>query len=101
MKEVAQEVLDYFRENLVVTLVIALFAGFAASKTVANSEKGNIVLYSIIGLLGTFLGQYAMLYFGLKEILEELAAFRFFFDLLAAYIGSFIVAALIHFIKPN
>ncbi len=101
MKEMAQEVLEYFRENLVAALVIALFAGFAASKTVAHGEKGNFVLYLIVGLLGSFLGQYAMLYFGLKETMEELAAFRLFFDFLAAYIGSFILAALIHFIKPN
>jgi uncharacterized membrane protein YeaQ/YmgE (transglycosylase-associated protein family) len=101
MKEIVQEVLEYFRENLVVTLVIALIAGFAARKTVAHGEKGNFALYFIVGLLGSFLGQYAILYFGLKEIMEELAAFRLVFDFLAAYIGSFILAALIHFIKPN
>ncbi|MBI4487452.1 MAG: GlsB/YeaQ/YmgE family stress response membrane protein [Deltaproteobacteria bacterium] len=101
MKETAQEVLEYFQENLLATLVIALIAGFSASKTVAHGKKGNFALYLIIGLLGSFLGQYAILYFGLKEILDQLADFRLLFDLIAAYLGSFVLASLVHFVRPT
>lgn len=101
MKEVAQSALDYLRENLVATLAIAIIAGFTATKTVAYGRKANPALYFIVGILGAFLGQFAILYFGIKEILDALPEFRFFFDLLAAYMGSFIVASLIHFVKPN
>ena len=31
---------------------------------------------------------------------KKLPEFRVLFDFLAAYVGSFIVAAIIHFIKP-
>jgi uncharacterized membrane protein YeaQ/YmgE (transglycosylase-associated protein family) len=101
VKETAQEVLGYFRENLLATVVIALIAGFSASKTVAYGKKGNFALYLIIGLLGSFLGQYAILYFGLKEILDEISGLRLVFDLIAAYLGSFVLASLVHFVKPT
>lgn len=100
MEEIAQEVLRYFQENLLATLVIAPAAGFLARKTVVVGKTGNLLLYFILGLLGSFLGQYAIHYLGLKEILDQLAALRFFFDLLAAYVGSFVLAAILQFIKP-
>jgi hypothetical protein len=41
-----------------------------------------------------------LFYFGLKEHLEKISEFRLLLDFIAAYIGSFIVATLIHFVKP-
>ena len=101
MEEIAKAAFQYLRENPLETIALGLVAGFAAVKTVAVGEKGNIALYVIVGLLGAFIGQFAVLYFGLKEILDQLPSFRLFFDFLAAYIGSFVVASLIHFVKPT
>lgn len=101
MEQIAREVLTYLQENLLAAIVIVVVAGFAASKTVAHGKKGSPVLYLIVGLLGSFLGQFAVRYFGIKEILDQVSEFRILFDLLFAYVGSFVVASLIHFIKPT
>ena len=37
---------------------------------------------------------------GAEGDLEKLPEFRYLFDLLTAYLGSFVVAAMVHFIKP-
>ena len=100
MKEIAQEVVKYLQENLLDTIVIVVVAGFAATQTVVHGKKGSPVLYLIVGLLGSFLGQFAVRYFGIKEILDQVSEFRILFDFLSAYVGSFVVASLIHFIKP-
>jgi len=101
MKEIAQAALQYIQENLLVSLVFAVIAGFAGMKTVSFAKKTNPALFFIVGALGVFLGQFAILYFGLKGIIDEVSAFRLFFDLLAAYIGSFIVASLVNFFSPH
>jgi uncharacterized membrane protein YeaQ/YmgE (transglycosylase-associated protein family) len=101
MREIAEETLKYLQENLLATVVIAFITGFLASKTVSFWGKGNIALFFLVGLLGTFLGQYAIRYFGAKEILDEVAGLWLLFDLLAAYLGSFVIAALIHFVRPT
>lgn len=101
MKEVALAALDYVKENLLVSLVIAVIAGFAGMKSVSLAKKTNPALFFIVGALGVFLGQFAILYFGLKGILDEVSAFRLVFDLLAAYIGSFIVATLVNIFSPH
>lgn len=100
MKEMAQEVVAYFQEGPILFLVIALAAGFMASKTVAYERKGNFFLYLIVGMLGCFLGQFAILLFGLNEIIGQLPQLRILFDLIAGYAGSFVLAAIIHFIRP-
>jgi uncharacterized membrane protein YeaQ/YmgE (transglycosylase-associated protein family) len=100
LQEIAREVYAYFQGNAVLYFGIAFVAGFLAHKTVARDAGAAIVLSAIIGVLGLFLGQFMLFYFGLKEYLEKIAEFRLFFDFLAAYIGSFIVAAAIHFVKP-
>lgn len=101
MREVAEAVINYFQENLLATLVVAPIAGFLAMKTVAHDTKGGVIFYIIVGLLGSFLGQYVLIHFGLKEfLLEHIANFSLFFDVLAAYLGSFVLATLIHFVKP-
>jgi len=101
MKEIALAVLDYLQENLLVSLVFAVIAGFAGMKSVSFAKKTNPALFFIVGALGVFLGQFAILYFGLKTILDEISEFRLLFDLLAAYIGSFVVASLINFFSPH
>lgn len=100
MGAAAQEVIRYSLDHLIFTFAIAFIAGFSATKSVAHGKKGNLLILFPLGLLGFFLGQFAILYLGLEKILWQLPEFRFIFDLLAAYIGSFILASLIHFIKP-
>lgn len=100
MKEIADAAFQYLQENLLITLLIAVIAGFAGVKTVAFAKKGNPAMFFIVGLLGAFLGQFAIRYLGLEPFIDELPGFRFFFDFLAAYIGSFVVASLINFVKP-
>jgi uncharacterized membrane protein YeaQ/YmgE (transglycosylase-associated protein family) len=100
MQEAAQAVSHYLLGNPVLYLGVAFIAGFAASKTVAYEGKAGFFLYLLIGVFGLFLSQFVILFFGLQAYLEKLPEFRVLFDFLAAYIGSFIVAAIIHFIKP-
>ena len=96
----AEEVLHYFQNNLLVTIVFGLLAGFLASKTVALGKSSPLPLFLAIGLIGSFVGQFAMLYFNVEYVIGNIPQFRLFFDLLAAYIGSFILASIIHFLKP-
>lgn len=101
MQETAREVFAYFQGNAVLYVVMAFIAGFLAHKTVARDASSGFILPAFIGSIGLFLGQFMLFYFGLKEYLEQISEFRLFFDFLAAYIGSFIVAAVIHFVKPT
>jgi uncharacterized membrane protein YeaQ/YmgE (transglycosylase-associated protein family) len=100
MQETAQVVFQYLLGNPVVHLGVAFIAGLAASKTVAYERRAGFFLYLLIGVFGLFLSQFVILFFGLQGYLEKLPEFRVLFDFLAAYVGSFIVAAIIHFIKP-
>lgn len=101
MQESAQEVFAYLKGSPLVSLPLALVAGFAAFKTVAYDRKTGIVLYFIVGLLGLFLGEFMLVYLRLNEYVEGLAGMRIFIDLIAAYLGSFFIAAIIHFVKPT
>lgn len=101
MKETAQEALKYLQDNLLLSIVIAALAGFAGMKSVSLAKKTNPALFFIVGALGVFLGQFAILYLGLKGIIDQVSEFRLLFDLLAAYIGSFIMAALVNFFSPH
>ena len=100
MQETAQVVFHYLLGNPVVYLGVAFIAGLAGSKTVAYEGRAGFFLYLLIGVFGLFLSQFVILFFGLQEYLEKLPEFRVLFDFLAAYVGSFIVAAIIHLIKP-
>jgi uncharacterized membrane protein YeaQ/YmgE (transglycosylase-associated protein family) len=100
LHEIAREVFAYLQGNPVLYAGMAFVAGFLAHKTVARDAGSAFILSVFIGAAGLFLGQFMLFYFGLKEYLEKIAEFRLFFDFLAAYIGSFIVAAVIHFVKP-
>jgi len=101
MKEIAIEVLGYFQDNLVAALVVAFLMGLLANKTVDKWGKGNIVLYFVVGALGSFVGQFASRYIGLKGILDQLAGLWLLFDLVIAYVGSFAVATVFHMFKPQ
>ena len=100
MRETAQVVYQYLLGSPVICFGIAFIAGLAANKTVAHDGRAGFFLYLLIGVFGLFLSQFVILFFGLQEYLEKLPEFRVLFDFLAAYVGSFIVAAIIHFIKP-
>jgi hypothetical protein len=49
---------------------------------------------------GLFLSQLAFLFSGLQDYIEGISEFRLLFDLIAAYFASFLIAALIHFVRP-
>jgi uncharacterized membrane protein YeaQ/YmgE (transglycosylase-associated protein family) len=100
MRETAQVVFHYLLGSPVIYLGIAFIAGLAANKTVAHDGRAGFFLYLLIGVFGLFLSQFVILFLGLQEYLEKLPEFRVLFDFLTAYVGSFIVAAIIHFIKP-
>jgi hypothetical protein len=55
----------------------------------------------VVGLLGLFLGEFIIFNFELDGYIEPIAELRLLFDLIAGYIGSFFVAAIVHFIKPT
>lgn len=100
MNESAAEALTYLQENLLLALFIAFVVGFLATKTVAQSGKSNFAFYLIVGALGSFVGQFGVRYTGLQSILEQVAGMALVFDVMIAYLGSFIVAAIVHMFKP-
>jgi len=100
MNETAQEVIAYVQSNPVLSLGMAFVAGFAGTKSVSYEGKSGLILYLLVGMIGFFLSQFVIIFFGLKEYIEKIPEFRLLFDFIAAYVGSFIVAALIHFVKP-
>lgn len=101
MQESAQEVFNYLQGSWVLTLALAFVAGFAADKTVAFERRSGALFFLTIGLLGLFLGEFMLFYLSLDEYLEPIFEFRIFFDFIAAYTGSFFLAAIVHFIKPT
>lgn len=101
MQESAQEVFVYLQGSVIVSLTLAFIAGFAADKTVAYERRSGVLFFLIIGILGLFLGEFVLVYSRLDEYLEGIAEFRILIDLIAAYVGAFFIAAIIHFIKPT
>lgn len=99
--EAAQNTLAYLQGSLLITLTIAFVAGFAAGKVVSYERRSGVIFFLVVGLLGLFLGEFMLFSFKLDEYIEPIAEFRLFFDLIAAFIGSFLIAAIIHFIKPT
>jgi uncharacterized membrane protein YeaQ/YmgE (transglycosylase-associated protein family) len=100
MSETAAEALRYLQQNVLWSLVVAFVVGFLASKTVTHWGRSNIVLYFVIGILGSFLGQFGVRYSGVQDILDQVSNMALLFDVVIAYLGSFIVAAFVHFFKP-
>src|SRR5258705_10076496 len=100
MQETAAEVLRYLQENIALTLAIAWVVGFLASKTVSHWDKSNIFTYLVVGVLGSFFGQFVSRYVGLQAVLELVSNMQLLFDIVIAYFGSFAVAAIVHLFKP-
>jgi uncharacterized membrane protein YeaQ/YmgE (transglycosylase-associated protein family) len=100
LQEVVRQVMEYLRVNFALATAIAFVSGFAATKSVAHEGRAGFLVYLIVGLVGFFLGQVMIFYFGFQDYLKNVSEFRFLFDLVAAYVGSFVVAATLHFIKP-
>lgn len=101
MQEILLETLMYGIDNPLLTLLIAFLSGFLASRIVAADRRPGILGFTIIGLIGFFLSRFVLSYFQLNETLDSLHELRIFIDLLAAFVGSFVIAGIIHFIKPS
>jgi uncharacterized membrane protein YeaQ/YmgE (transglycosylase-associated protein family) len=100
LQDIAQQVIEYLKANLALSAAIAFVAGLAAIKSVAHERRAGFLVYLIVGLVGFSLGQVMIVYFGFQDYLKNISEFRILFDLVAAYAGSFVVAATLHFIKP-
>lgn len=100
MQEVAREAIAYLQASPILNLVIAFTSGLAATRTVAYERRGNWLMALIVGVLGFFLARFVIINFGLIGYFDKLPGFRILLDFLSAYAGSFVVATLIHFIKP-
>lgn len=101
MPETLQQVVVYIQTNLAVSLVLALIAGFLATRLVAAERRPGVIGFTIIGVTGLFLGYFVINYFQFSETLDSLQGLRIFIDLMAAFIGSFVIAGIVHFIKPT
>ena len=101
LQEAAQEVVTYLQSNPLLLLCIALVAGFVANKTVSYERRLGYISLLIVGLIGLFLGEFMLFYFKLVDYLEDFAGLRILIDFIAAFVGSFVVAAIIHFVKPT
>lgn len=101
MQEIAQQVLANIQANPVVAFGIALLAGFSATRLVAAERRPGVVGSIIVGFMGFFLGNLALTYFRLTEYLDNLHALRIFIDFFVAFLGSFVIAGIIHFFKPT
>jgi len=99
LAQLTQQVVTYLHTNPVIFVGIALIAGFAGCKTVVSRWRGNLLVFFLVGVLGLFLSQLVIFSF-FKDSIDNLPQFHILFDFIAAYIGSFIVATIIHFIKP-
>lgn len=99
--EAAQKTIEYLQGSILLSLAIGLICGWAAAKLVSQESRFGPIYFSIAGLLGLFLGEFVLFSLQLDEYIEPIAEFRLFFDLLAGFIGSFFVTAMIHFIKPT
>jgi uncharacterized membrane protein YeaQ/YmgE (transglycosylase-associated protein family) len=101
LQEIVQQVFDYLQANPLSSVGIAFLAGLAATKTVAYHRRSAFIVFGIVGVIGLFLSQVVLIYFGLNEYVEKLPELRILFDFIAAYLGSFVIAAIIHAIKPT
>ncbi len=101
MEQSAREALLYMQTNPITSVLVALLTGFAACRSVASDWKGFSLLFVFVGFAGFFFGQFMVLFLGLKEVLDQIPQFTFLFDLVIGFIGSFIVATIVNFIKPT
>jgi len=101
MQQTVLDRLSYVIENPVLTLVIALIAGFLATRIVAAERRPGVIGFSTVGLMGFVLSHFILFYAGWNEALDSLLGLRVIVDLVAAVIGSFVIAGTVHFIKPS
>jgi uncharacterized membrane protein YeaQ/YmgE (transglycosylase-associated protein family) len=99
--EAARRVIEYLQGSVLLSLTIGFISGWASAKLVSRDRRSGPIYFLAVGLLGLFLGEFMLVSFQLDEYIEPIAEFRLFFDLLAALIGAFFVAAIVHFIKPT
>jgi uncharacterized membrane protein YeaQ/YmgE (transglycosylase-associated protein family) len=101
VEEIAREALSYIQANMALSAVIAVITGFAACKSVAADWKGISLLFIVVGIVGLFLGQFMVVFLGLKDVLNQLPEFTWLFDIVIGFVGSFIVATIVNFFKPT
>ena len=101
MQETLIDRLVYIIENPVLTLVIAFISGFLATRIVAADRRPGTIGFVIIGLMGFFLGYFMLSYYELNEYLDSLLELRIVIDMGAAFVGSFVIAGIFHFLKPS
>lgn len=101
MREAVLEALIYIIDNPVLTVVLVFFSGFLASRIVLSDRRPGVLGFSIIGVLGFFLGHFMISYMTWNERLEGLRELRVIVEFLGAFIGSFVIAGIAHFVKPS
>ena len=101
MQQIVQDILIYIQSNPVLSLVIAFISGFLATRIVAAERRPGVLGFTIIGLCGFFLGHFMIAYYQYTEYLDSLLKLRVIADMIAAFIGSFVIAGMIHFIRPT
>jgi len=101
LQEIISDILIYIKSNPVLSLVIGFIAGFLATRIVAAERRPGVLGFTIIGLCGLVLGHFMISYFGYTEYLDSLLELRIVADMIAAFIGSFVIAGIIHFIRPT
>ncbi|MGH7886508.1 MAG: GlsB/YeaQ/YmgE family stress response membrane protein [Candidatus Binatia bacterium] len=101
MQQLVLDSLIYVIDHPILTLVISFIAGFLATRIAAPNHRLGLLVSFIVGLMGFFLGYFVLGYFQLNETLDSLHELRIFIDLLAAFVGSLVIAGIIHFIKPS
>ena len=101
MRELLLDRLVYVIDHPILTLVISFIAGFLATRIAAPNRRFGWFGSFIVGLMGFFLSYFVLSYPQLSEYLDSLHELRIVIDLLAAFVGSFVIAGIIHFIKPS
>jgi len=76
LQEIISDIAIYIWSNPVLSLVIAFIAGFLATRIVAAERRHT-------------------------EYLDSLLELRIIADMIAAFIGAFVIAGIIHFIRPT
>ena len=98
MQESALESLIYVIDNPISSLFIVILAGFLSTRLVATERRPGVIGFTIIGLLGFFLSHFMLTYAGWNEYLDGLRELRVIIELVAAFLGSFVVAGFVHFL---
>jgi uncharacterized membrane protein YeaQ/YmgE (transglycosylase-associated protein family) len=101
MWELVVERLIYIIDNPILTLIISLSMGFVATRLACPNRRFGWFFTFVIGLAGFFLGSFVLSYAPLNEYLDSLAELRVIVDFLVAFVGAFVIAGIIHFIKPS